>query len=134
MTSKKLSLLIESAKKASVHAYCPYSKFKVGAAVLTKSGKIYSACNVENASYGLCSCAERNAIFNAVASGDKDIIAVAIYTPTKTPTTPCGACRQVINEFSPNAEIICCSKTGKTLKTKLDLLLPKAFGPRNLKK
>jgi len=134
MTSKKLTLLIASAKKASAKAYCPYSKFKVGAAVLTKSGKIFTACNVENASYGLCSCAERNAVFNAVSSGDMDIAAIVIYTPTKTPTTPCGACRQVINEFNPKTEIICCCKTGKRLKFTLYELIPRAFGPKNLKK
>ncbi len=89
--------LIELALKARKSAYCPYSHYAVGAAVLTSSGKIYSGCNVENSSYGLSICAERNAIFNAVACGDKKIIALSVAT--KSPK-PCGACRQVLMEFA----------------------------------
>src|SRR5471030_2539074 len=88
--------LEQAARRAAGAAYAPYSKFRVGAAVLTGSGKIFTGCNVENASYGLCNCAERTAIFSAVTAGERKIKAVAIYTPTATPITPCGACRQVI--------------------------------------
>ncbi len=89
--------LIKEALKARKSAYCPYSHYAVGAAVLTSSGKIYSGCNVENSSYGLSICAERNAIFTAVACGDKKIIAICVAT--KSPK-PCGACRQVLMEFA----------------------------------
>jgi len=100
-TSAQLAKLSAAAKQASTKAYAPYSKFKVGAAILTQSGKIYTGCNVENASYGLCNCAERTAIFNAVASMEKPLrlACVAVYTPTPKPTAPCGACRQVIYEL-----------------------------------
>src|SRR5580704_17693768 len=87
------------ARSASAAAYAPYSKFKVGAAVLGASGKIYSGCNVENASFGLCNCAERTAVFTAVSSGEENILAVALYAETDHPVLPCGACRQVIHEF-----------------------------------
>src|SRR5687768_1113767 len=91
-----LRRLERTARAAVKHAYAPYSKFRVGAAVLAGSGKIYAGANVENASYGLCNCAERTAIFSAVAAGEETVLAVAVYTPTSAATTPCGACRQVI--------------------------------------
>lgn len=123
----------QSAKEASSKAYCRYSRFSVGAAVLTEGGEIFSGCNVENASYGLSMCAERTAVFTAIAKGHKKIRAVAIYTPTDTPTSPCGACRQVINEFGPDAEIFSFDKDGHVLKFALADLLPGAFGPDNLR-
>src|SRR5678815_1490015 len=86
----------KAARAAARASYSPYSKFRVGTAVLTVSGKIYGGCNVENASYGLCNCAERTAIFTAVSAGDRKLRAVVVYTPASTPTMPCGACRQVI--------------------------------------
>jgi cytidine deaminase len=124
--------LAAAAKAASARAYCPYSKFPVGAAVLTDSGEVFTGCNVENASYGLTICAERNAIFQAVARGQTTILAVAIYTPTTFPSAPCGACRQVINEFGPDADIVSVCDGPETLRTTLGRLLPDAFGPRNL--
>jgi cytidine deaminase len=130
--------LREAAKAASARAYCPYSQFRVGAAVLTDAGAIVSGCNVENASYGLTICAERNAIFAAVASQDGPgvapprIVAVAVYTPTPTPTAPCGACRQVINEFGPVADVRSFCEGPEILTRGLADLLPDAFGPRNL--
>lgn len=132
-TIKRLTTI---AKKAAQQAYAPYSKFKVGAAVLTRTGKVYTGCNVENASYGLCNCAERTAVFNAVAAGGKKlkIECVAIYTPTAKPTAPCGACRQVINEFGPKARIISSCGGRGVLDTTMDKLLPAAFGPKNLVK
>lgn len=123
--------LVAEAKKWAGRAYCPYSKFRVGAAILTENG-IQGGCNVENASYGLTSCAERNAIFAAVGAGAREIKAVVVYTPTPSATSPCGACRQVINEFGPGAEILCVCDGAEEIRVKLDGLLPGAFGPKNL--
>jgi cytidine deaminase len=129
---KTKSALIQAAKDVSLNAYAPYSKFPVGAAVLTDSGEIFSACNVENASYGLTVCAERNAVFRAVAGGHRRIRAVVVFTPTSKPASPCGACRQVINEFGPEAEVIAVCNTEEELTDRSCVLLPKAFGPNNL--
>ena len=126
--------MIEAAREASRRAYCPYSRFRVGAAVLTEDGSIVVGCNVENASYGLTMCAERVAIFQAVARGPAIVRGVAIYTPTPFPTAPCGGCRQVINEFGPEAEIIGVCDGPGVLRATLADLLPDAFGPRNLGK
>ena len=124
--------LEKAARRAAEASYSPYSKFPVGAAILTDTGKIYTGCNVENASYGLCNCAERTAIFTAVAAGARSIRAVAVYTPTATVTSPCGACRQVINEFGPDALVISVCDAADRIETTLDQLLPSAFGPKNL--
>jgi cytidine deaminase len=121
-----------AATQAARRAYCPYSRFPVGAAVLATDGKIYSGCNVENASYGLTICAERNAIFQAVAGGSKQIAAVMVYTPTANPSAPCGACRQVINEFGAEAEIYCVCDGERELRVSTRELLKHAFGPQNL--
>ncbi len=103
MTNQKIEL-IEQARLAQKNAYSPYSKFSVGAALLTKDGKIFTGCNVENISYGLSMCAERAALFKAVSEGFKEFSAIAISTSSKKPTFPCGACRQVLSEFG-NIEI-----------------------------
>jgi cytidine deaminase len=124
--------LIAAARRAAKDAYAPYSKFRVGAAVLTGSGKIFTGANVENASYGLSNCAERTAVFAAVAAGERKIAAVSVYTPTRKPTLPCGACRQVIHEFGPKAVIVCACRSHERLETALDRLLPGAFGRRDL--
>jgi cytidine deaminase len=121
-----------AAKAAAMRAYAPYSKFRVGAAVLTESGRVFSGCNVENASYGLCNCAERTAIFSAVAAGELKVRCVVVYTPTKTATAPCGACRQVINEFGPEARVISFCQGREELDVTLGALLPGAFGPADL--
>lgn len=121
-----------SARRAAKASYSPYSTFPVGAAILTSSGKIFSGCNVENASYGLCNCAERTAIFSAVAAGEREIHAVVVYTPTKEATAPCGACRQVINEFGPDAVVISICDASPRNEDPLSALLPGAFGPKNL--
>ena len=104
----------------------------MGAAVLGGSGKVYAGCNVENASYGLCNCAERTAIFSAVAAGERSIRAVTVYTPTPLPTAPCGACRQVIHEFGPDALVISVCDAKNRVETRLPALLPGAFGPGDL--
>jgi cytidine deaminase len=125
--------LLERARGASRTAYCPYSKFHVGAAVLTDTGEVYTGCNVENASYGLTICAERTAVFRMVAEGKTRIRAVVIYTPTSKPSAPCGACRQVINEFGPEALVVSACDGPDVLRRPLSELLPDAFGPGNLK-
>jgi cytidine deaminase len=126
--------LQSAARVAAARAYCPYSHFSVGAAVLTGDGQIYAGCNVENASYGLTICAERNAVFQAVANGrgPLSIRAVVVFTRTNRPTAPCGACRQVINEFGPHAEVFSICDGLEVLESRLDALLPSAFGPANL--
>lgn len=125
--------LEKAARLAAGKSYSPYSRFKVGAAVLAASGRIYVGCNVENASYGLCNCAERTAIFTAVAAGEREILAVAVHTPTPDPTLPCGACRQVIHEFGPAAVVICTGQRRARIETTLSTLLPAAFGPADLR-
>ena len=117
----------ETAREASKKAYCPYSKFSVGAAVITKEGRIFVGCNVENASFGLTICAERNAIFGAIAQGQKDIVAVVIFTPTEKPAAPCGACRQVISEFNPRAEVYSFFNSEEFLHYNMQELLPNSF-------
>ncbi len=125
--------LAQAARTAARAAYAPYSNFQVGAAVLTGSGRIFSGCNVENAAYPLCNCAEQTAVFTAVATGERRIRAVVVYTPTPTPTTPCGGCRQVINEFGPDALVISICDSKECIETDLPTLLPHAFGPRKLR-
>jgi cytidine deaminase len=127
-----LDALIAAARGASARAYCPYSRFAVGAAVLTEDDAIYAGVNVENASYGLTLCAERNAVVQAVAQGKRQVRAVVVYTPTPQPTSPCGACRQVLNEFGPNADVISVCDGPEILRQSLADLLPHAFGPHNL--
>ncbi len=123
--------LIKAAVEGQKKAYASYSNYCVGAAVLTKSGKIYSGCNVENASYGLTVCAERIAIFKAVSEGNLDFEAVAVVT--KDGGMPCGACRQVLNEFSPNMIVLTADEKGELKQVKkLCKLLPNSFGPSNL--
>ncbi|MGB9695409.1 MAG: cytidine deaminase [Caldisericaceae bacterium] len=124
--------LIEEATKAMEHAYVPYSNFRVGAAVLMKSGKIYTGANIENSSYGATVCAERVAIFKAISEGETEIEEIAVVTETETPSSPCGICRQVIAEFSDNAKIILANTKGKVIETSLSELLPMAFTKKDL--
>ena len=119
--------LKEKAVLAATKAYAPYSNFKVGCALMTSTGNTYTGCNVENASYGLTICAERNAIAKAVSNEGKiKIKHIVIYTPTNKPTPPCGACRQVIHEFG-NPEVYSFCETSKSTKHLLSELLPHAF-------
>lgn len=124
--------LAQAARHAAEWAYCPYSRFSVGAAVLADDGRIFAGCNVENASFGLTICAERNAVFAMVAGGARRIVAVAIYTPTRVPTMPCGACRQVVREFGVNVDIIATCDGEEVERTTLAAILPEAFGPESL--
>lgn len=122
------NILLEKAREVSKNAYAKYSDFPVGACVLAGSGKTYTGCNVENASYGLTVCAERNAIFNAVANGEKEIKAVAIYSPKMQDCFPCGACRQVIFEFQKHGEIDVITEAENGYKIhKINDLLPEGF-------
>lgn len=125
------NLLIKKAKQASLNAYAPYSGFKVGAALLTKSGKIFTGCNVENSSYSLTNCAERTAIFNAISAGEKEFSEIVIYVNSNKLFTPCGACRQVLSEFSPEMKITIISNQ-KTFETGLEELLPHCFSLKNI--
>ncbi len=125
--------LVAAAIKAQSLAYAPYSNYFVGAALLTRQGEIISASNVENASYGLSICAERNAVFKAVTDGKQEFIAIAVVA--KDGGFSCGACRQVLNEFNPNMLVIVANNDSEILKeAKLNELLPHAFGPANLGK
>lgn len=128
----ELDRLLAAAREAATRAYCPYSRFSVGAALLTVDGSIFSGCNVENASSGLTICAERSAVFQAVAAGHRQFRRVVIFTPTATPTAPCGACRQVLNEFSPNLLVTSQCHGNQCWECRLSELLPHAFGPGNL--
>lgn len=128
-----LRRLETAARGALENAYCRYSGFPVGAAVLTEDGTVFAGCNVENASFGLTICAERNAIFQAVAAGHRRVDAVVMVTANSDPTMPCGACRQVINEFGTSATIISIGSGGKSTQFQLEELLPHGFGPDDLK-
>jgi cytidine deaminase len=128
--------LIAEARAARELAYTPYSKFKVGAALATKDGRVFRGCNVENASYGLCNCAERTAFFSAIAHGCKpgDFAALAVTGDTDGPIAPCGACRQVILELGGNElPVILTNLKGDRLDTTAAAQLPNAFGGRDLK-
>lgn len=120
--------LLETAHKAAENAYAPYSGFKVGAALLTADGRIFTGCNIENASYGAANCAERTAAFKAVSEGCREFTAIAIVNNTKGGLTfPCGICRQVLAEFSPALDIILEDDLGKPAFYKLKDLLPCSF-------
>lgn len=125
MTETDKKLLAE-AKRVRDFAYCPYSKFAVGAAVLGASGEIYGGCNVENAAYSVTNCAERTAIYNAVSAGEEDILVLAVVTESSPPATPCGACRQVVAEFRI-PHILIANLAGEVKEMTLSELLPDAF-------
>ncbi|MBM6760041.1 cytidine deaminase [Megamonas hypermegale] len=128
-------LLLEKAYEGRKNAYAPYSKFKVGAAVLMENGKIYTGCNIENASYGATNCAERTAIFKAISEGNRKICAIAIVGADDEYTYPCGICRQVIAEFADeNTEIILGKKSLEYIVKTLAEILPGAFTKEALQK
>lgn len=122
--------LIKQAIEARENAYAPYSHYKVGAALLTSNGQVYTGCNIENASYSPSNCAERTAIFKAVSEGERDFEVIAVVTVDGG--APCGLCRQVMREFAPNLTVIIGDFSGNYRVFSLPDLLPHSFGPENL--
>ena len=127
--SETMEALIRVAREACKNAYAPYSHYPVGAAALFDSGKIYAGCNMENASFGLTVCAERNAIGQGIAQGERHLKAIAIAVPERMYPAPCGACRQVIREFAGDCQIILLNNEDTPVITSLQRMLPDAFGP-----
>ncbi|MGE6259049.1 cytidine deaminase [Heyndrickxia sporothermodurans] len=129
----KIEQLIEEAKKARTKAYVPYSKFPVGAALLTEDGKVYHGCNIENAAYTVGNCAERTALFKAYSEGDVKFTALAVVANTERPVPPCGACRQVISELCPkDMKVFMTNLNGDVQEITVEELLPGAFSPEDL--
>jgi cytidine deaminase len=124
--------LIAAARAARENAHAPYSNFRVGAAVRAKSGRVFTGCNVENASYGLTCCAERVAIFKAISEGERGFDAIAVVTDTETLTPPCGACRQIIWEFCGDVEVVMANLKGKVERERAGKLLPRPFDSSHL--
>ncbi len=131
IADETIDRLVEAASRVRATAYAPYSGFAVGAAVLTEDGSVFTGANVENASYGLSVCAERHAIGAAVGNGHRSLVALAVVTSTTPPSSPCGACRQVITEFGPMA-VILANLEGTRIVTSGEELLPMAFTPGSL--
>lgn len=135
MNDENLKMLVLKAYEGRKKAYAPYSKFKVGAAVLGEDGKIYTGCNIENASYGATNCAERTAIFKAVSEGNRTIKAIAIVGVENDYTYPCGICRQVISEFaSEDVKIVLGKSENEYIVKTLDEMLPGAFTKKDLER
>ena len=132
MEENQKQTLIETAIKARLKAYAPYSQYRVGAALLGKSGRIYSGCNVENASLGATICAERTAVVKAVSEGETSFQALVVATDGQEPGAPCGICRQFLAEFGLDLILILVNLNGKKVETTLAQYLPGAFGPKNL--
>ena len=128
-----LAQLLTMAREARRRAYAPYSNYQVGAALLTASGEVYTGCNVENASYGLSMCAERVAVGNAIAAGERQFQVLVLVTSGSVPALPCGACRQVLHEFCPDLTIVAHTIDGRRTVAKLNELLPHAFGFSDLR-
>jgi cytidine deaminase len=126
LSDELVEALIESARAVRDSAYAPYSGFRVGAAVISESGKIYVGCNVESASYGATLCAERAAMAHLIASGEHRVVTVAVFVDALEPAMPCGICRQWISELGPNAEIVCATPRG-VKRTSIEQLLPDPF-------
>jgi len=126
--------LLAKAWEAREKAYVPYSHFPVGAALETKSGKIYTGCNVENASYGLTICAERVVLYKAISEGEQEFTALAVVADTPTPCSPCGACRQVLCEFTKEMPVIMANLQGQILVKTVDELIPISFCRDNWQK
>jgi len=127
------SELVYLAMEAKKKAYVPYSNFRVGAAILTKDGKVYTGCNIENASYGATNCAERTAIFKAVSEGQRDFLAIAVNSDTEHFTFPCGICRQVMIEFSKDLIVYISNKHGEYREYTLKELIPEGFTGEDMK-
>jgi cytidine deaminase len=124
--------LLKKADEAKNSSYSPYSNFRVGAALLSKSGKVYVGANIENASYSVTCCAERVALFSAVMSGEKDFEAIAVTSDSGLITAPCGVCRQALYEFSPEMDVITSNNTLEYQSKKLSALLPDGFSGKEM--
>lgn len=132
MDQPDYAALTAAAAAARSLAYAPYSRFLVGAAALTASGRIFPGGNIENAAYPMTVCAERVALFSAYAAGEREIVALAVVTDTDDVASPCGACRQVIFELAPRATLVLANLAGRQLLTTPQELLPHGFGPAQL--
>lgn len=132
MTDEDWERLVDAARAVRAHAYAPYSRYLVGAALLDERGRVYVGANVENASYGLTLCAERSALAAAVADGARRFVGLALMTEGDAPATPCGACRQVLAEFPPSFPVRCLTTSGARLDSSVEALLPLGFGPERL--
>lgn len=128
----KYDELLERAKKAKEFAYVPYSNFRVGAALLGKSGKIYTGCNVENAAYSVTNCAERTALFKAVSEGEREFTAIAVTSDSDDITYPCGVCRQALVEFGPDMDVISSNRELEFEILRADELLPRYFSGKEM--
>lgn len=129
----KIEELIEEAKLAREKAYVPYSKFQVGAALLTSEGKVFQGCNIENAAYSMCNCAERTALFKAYSEGERNFTLLAVVADTARPVPPCGACRQVISELCPkDMKVVLTNLNGDIQELTVAELLPGAFTSEDL--
>ncbi len=124
--------LIQAAAAVRLHAFAPYSRFRVGAAVRGASGRIHTGCNVESASFGLTCCAERVAVFKAVSEGEREIVAVAVVTDVSPPAAPCGACRQVLFEFGADMAVVRANLCGERIDAVMRDLLPDGFDGKSL--
>lgn len=128
----KYKKLIEAARKAKRYSYSPYSRYRVGAAILTTDGKIYTGCNIENSSYSLTICAERTALFKAISEGKKKFVAMVISSDNEDFAFPCGACRQVIKELADDIDIILTNGKKRIKQFRTSDLLPHPFTSKNL--
>ena len=133
MSEENLQSLIEIATQARLQSVAPFSNFLVGAALRTPSGRVYTGCNVESASYGLTVCAERVAIWKALSEGEREFTELAVVADTESITPPCGTCRQIIWEFCKSATIVLANLHGETQTVSIKELLPRAFDARFLK-
>lgn len=129
---KNYHALVTAAKKAKLKAYAPYSNFRVGAAIRTKRGRVYTGCNIENSSYGLTICAERTAIFKAISEGEREFTAIAVASDDPDFCPPCGACRQVLMDLAPHINFVMINKKGQEKVVTLSELFPYPFGPDHL--
>jgi len=127
MTNEERTILISAASRARENAHAPYSHFRVGAALRANSGRIFTGCNVENATFGLTLCAERVAVFKALSEGERVFDAVAVVADTNRLTPPCGACRQILWEFCRDAEVVLANLSGEIIVRRMSDLLPDGF-------
>lgn len=127
--STPIDALVDAARQVRERAFAPYSGFLVGAAVLSKDGRVFTGCNVEISSYSHTCCAERVAVFKAVSEGARELVACAVVTDVSPPVSPCGACRQVLHDFGPDMVVVLANLNGERREVALRTLLPDAFEP-----